>query len=508
MTTLGPKILILSENDDVAVAVNDIAKGTTLHDCGITTRKTIPRGHKVALKGLAIGDVVRKYGQIIGCAAAEIAPGEHIHDHNLTLEGVTARMKSLPKSPATLEIEGLPEEFSGYNRKNGLTGTRNYIALVSTVNCSATVCKRVAEHFQRSDKLDAYPNVDGVIAFTHGLGCGNNPKGNGFDVLQRALMGCALNPNVGAVLVIGLGCETNQAHFLFERYGLAEADCMRFFNIQEAGGTKASIKRGVDYIDIMLPQVNTIQRKKVPVSELRLALQCGGSDAYSGITANPALGHASDILVAMGGTAILSETPEIYGAEHLLMQRAVAPEVADKLMARISWWKDYASKNNADLDNNPSFGNKMGGLSTIYEKSLGAVAKGGQSPLNAVYEFAEPVTVRGLVFVDTPGYDPLCSTGQIASGANIMCFTTGRGSVSGFKPVPTLKLATNTTMYEHMLDDMDINCGGIIEGEKIEKVGRHIFEQIVATASGSRTASERNDFGDHEFVPWQLDAIL
>jgi galactarate dehydratase len=508
MTTLSPKILILSENDEVAVAVSDIEKGTTLTEYAITTRMAIPRGHKVALKGVAAGDVVRKYGQIIGCAAAEINPGEHIHDHNLTLEGVTSRMESSSKPTTTLEIEGLPEEFLGYSRTNGLTGTRNYIAVLSTVNCSATVCKRVAEHFQRSDKLGAYPNVDGVIAFTHGLGCANNPKGNGFDVLQRTLMGCVLNPNVGAVLVIGLGCETNQAHFLFERYGLAEADCMRFFNIQEAGGTKASINRAVDYINVMLPQVNDIQREEVPVSELRLALQCGGSDAYSGITANPALGYASDILVAMGGTAILSETPEIYGAEHLLMQRAVAPEVADKLMARISWWKDYASKNNAELDNNPSFGNKMGGLSTIYEKSLGAVAKGGQSPLNAVYEFAQPVTERGLVFVDTPGYDPICSTGQIASGANIMCFTTGRGSVSGFKPVPTLKLATNTQLYEHMLDDMDINCGGIVEGERIEKVGRSIFEQIVATASGSRTASERNDFGDHEFVPWQLDALL
>lgn len=508
MTTPNPKVLILSENDDVAVAICDIAKDITLHELKITTQKSIPRGHKIALRGLKDGDDVRKYGQIIGSAATEIAPGDHIHDHNLTLEVATVRTKPSPKTRTAIDTAGLPKEFLGYRRANGLTGTRNYIALLSTVNCSATVCKKVTEHFQSSNRLDAYPHLDGVIAFTHGLGCANNPKGNGFDILQRTLMGCALNPNVAAVLVIGLGCETNQAQFLFERYGLSETDCLRFFNIQDAGGTKASIRKAIDYINIMLPQVNNIQRQKLPVSELRLALQCGGSDAYSGITANPALGHASDLLVELGGTAILSETPEIYGAEHLLMLRAATPEVAVKLKARISWWKDYASKNNADLDNNPSYGNKLGGLSTIYEKSLGAVAKAGQSPLNAVYEFGEPVTERGLVFVDTPGYDPICSTGQIAAGANIMCFTTGRGSVSGFKPVPTLKLATNTLMYEHMQDDMDINCGEIVEGERIEKIGRRIFEYIVATASGSRTASERNGFGDHEFVPWQLDALL
>lgn len=508
MTTPDPKILILSENDDVAVALCDIAKGTTIHKLGITTKKSVPSGHKLAIRALASGDLVRKYGQTIGSAATDIAPGDHVHNHNLSFEGVTARTEPSPRSQAVIDTAGLPKDFLGYPRASGLVGTRNYIAVLSTVNCSATVCRRVADHFQKSNVLDAYPNIDGVIAYSHTLGCAITPDSYGFDVLQRTLMGCAFNPNVGAVVIIGLGCEGNQAQFLLDRYGLAEDDRLHSFSIQEAGGTKASIKRAIESINGMLPLVNQEQRTTVPVSELRLALQCGGSDAYSGITANPALGYASDLLVTFGGTAILSETPEIYGAEHLLMQRAVVPEVAAKLQARISWWEDYAHKNNSELDNNPSFGNKVGGLSTIYEKSLGGVVKAGQSPLNAVYEFGELVTERGLVFVDTPGYDPVCSTGQIASGANIMCFTTGRGSVSGFKPVPTLKLASNTPMYLHMQDDMDINCGGIVEGESIEKAGRRIFEHIVATASGSPTASERNGYGDNEFVPWQLGAVL
>ena len=509
MTGSDSKILILSENDDVAIVLCDIAAGTFLSGLNITTRTAIPSGHKLSLKSLKGGGVVRKYGQIIGCAVTDIGPGEHVHNHNLSLAGVTGRTaSSLPRSRVLPDTTGLPKDFMGYSRSNGLTGTRNYIAILSTVNCSATVCRKVADHYQHSKVLDSYPNVDGVIAFTHSLGCANKTGSHGFDVLQRTLMGCAFNPNIGAVVMIGLGCETNQAQFMLERYGLSEDERLQTFSIQDAGGTGGAIRRAIERVDAMLPLVNKTQRTTVPVSELRLALQCGGSDAYSGITANPALGYASDILVALGGTAILSETTEIYGAEHLLAQRAISPDVAEKLLARVAWWKDYTARNNVDMDNNPSFGNKMGGLSTIYEKSLGAIAKAGQSPLSEVYEFAEPVRERGLVFVDTPGYDPVTATGQIASGATIMCFTTGRGSVSGFKPVPTLKLASNTPMYERMQDDMDINCGTIIGGESIENVGRAIFTRIVETASGLRTASERNGFGDQEFVPWQLEAVL
>ncbi len=509
MSAPDPKILILSENDDVAIVLCDIAAGTFLPGPDITTRSSIPSGHKLSLKSLKSGDVVRKYGQIIGCAVSDIGPGEHIHNHNISLAGVSGRAETSASGSRVLpDTAGLPLDFMGYRRTTGLTGTRNYIAVLSTVNCSATVCRKVADHYHHSTALDAYPNVDGVIAFTHGLGCGNKTGSHGFDVLQRTLMGCASNPNIGAVLMIGLGCETNQAQFMLERYGLSEDDRLQSFSIQDAGGTGAAIRSAIERVEAMLPLVNSTQRTRVPVSELRLALQCGGSDAYSGITANPALGYASDILVALGGTAILSETPEIYGAEHLLAQRAVSAEVAGKLLARIAWWKDYTAKNGADMDNNPSFGNKLGGLTTIYEKSLGAVAKAGQSPLIEVYEFGVPVRERGLVFVDTPGYDPVTSTGQIASGANIMCFTTGRGSVSGFKPVPTLKLASNTPMYERMQEDMDINCGTVVTGESIETVGRTIFTRIVETASGLRTASETNGYGDEEFVPWQLEAVL
>lgn len=308
--------------------------------------------------------------------------------------------------------------------------------------------------------------------------------------------------------MIGLGCETNQAQFMLKRYGISESDMLKSFSIQEAGGTRNSIARAIEFITAMLPEVNRIQHSPQPVSELRLALQCGGSDAHSGLTANPALGVASDILIARGGTAILSETPEIYGAELLLAARASTPEVAARLMGLIDWWRDYADRSGASIENNPSYGNKMGGLTTIAEKSLGAVAKSGQSPLNAVYGYGEPITARGLVFVDTPGYDPICSTGQIASGATIMCFTTGRGSVSGFKPVPTLKLATNTPLYEHMTDEMDINCGTVLSGESVASVGRRIYRRVIEIASGERTRSEVNGFGDNEFVPWQLGAIM
>lgn len=500
-------ILRISDSDDVGVAMEALEIGDALTG-GIKSNHKIMRGHKVALRDIAEGELVRKYAQAIGVAEAAISAGDHVHTHNLSGDVLDRRGGSAPVVTTTLNGSDLPDTFAGYARANGMVGTRNYVALLSTVNCSATVCRAVADHFNKSGVLDKYPNVDGVVAFVHGLGCAVDPNGFGIDLLQRTLIGAAFNPNVAATVIIGLGCETNQASFMLRRHGITESDSLKSFSIQEAGGTVKSIERAIGFIEDMLPEVDQLKRTEQPVSALRLALQCGGSDSYSGLTANPALGVASDILVAKGGTSILSETPEIYGAEHLLAARSTSPDIAQKLMDLIDWWRDYAARSGASIENNPSYGNKMGGLTTIAEKSLGALAKSGQSPLNAVYKYGEPVTERGLVFVDTPGYDPICSTGQIASGATIMCFTTGRGSVSGFKPVPTLKLSTNTQMFDRMRDDMDFNCGTIITGDTLDAMGRQIFLKIVETASGKETQSERNGFGDNEFVPWHLGAIL
>jgi len=508
MTEQTPSVLLLSPQDDVAVALMNLKVGNHLTSFSTIVLNEVPRGHKIALHSIAKGRPVQKYGHVIGRATQDIAAGAHVHVHNMDANAQTGRVQDVqPANPAPRPA-GLSTSFKGYKRSSGLVGTRNYIAILSTVNCSATVSRRVADHFNNGDVLAPYPNVDGVIALTHGFGCASASGGIGHKMLQRTLVGCAFNPNVGAVVMIGLGCETNQVHLIKERFGLKNDDRLKSFSIQEVGGARAAIERAIACITSMLASVNSAVRVPVPVSELRLALQCGGSDAYSGITANPALGIASDYLVAQGGTAILSETPEIYGAEHILLGRAVNPGVAEKLAERIEWWRNYAIQNAADLDNNPSYGNKLGGLTTIFEKSLGAIAKAGQSPLSAVYEYGEAITEHGLVFVDTPGYDPMCSAGQIASGATVMCFTTGRGSVSGFKPVPTIKLASNSQMYQHMSEDMDINCGTIIEGEMLEKTGGRIYEEIIAVASGKRTASEINGFGDNEFVPWQLGPVF
>ena len=397
----------------------------------------------------------------------------------------------------------------GYARRSGQAGTRNYIAILSSVNCSATVAKAVAAHFTRPGPLEPFANIDGVIALTHGGGCAINTQTEGYRYLTRTMAGYATHPNVGGVLMIGLGCETNQIPAILSAHGLEEGPTFRTMTIQNSGGTRQTIEQGIAALTAMLPGVNEIRRTPQPASLLRLALECGGSDGYSGISANPALGYAADLLVSHGGTACLSETPEIYGAEHLLTRRAANPAVANKLLERIDWWRDYAARSHAELNNNPSHGNKAGGLTTILEKSLGAVAKGGTTRLNAVYEYAEAIVHAGFVFMDTPGYDPVAVTGQVAGGCNIICFTTGRGSVSGFKPSPSLKLATNTSMYERMQEDMDINCGTIVTGEEsIEQVGERIFRTILATASGEHTASERFGYGDNEFVPWQIGAVM
>lgn len=402
-----------------------------------------------------------------------------------------------------------PATFAGYLRADGRVGTRNYLAVLSSVNCSATVARYIADSFRDEDVKAEFPNVDGVVSLTHSTGCGQSIKGEGLTLLRSVMAGYATHPNVSGAVLVGLGCEINQIADLLDAHGLARGPGLQTMTIQDSGGTKVTVERGIAMIKEMLPEANKAVRSTVPVGQLTLGLECGGSDGYSGIIANPALGAAADLLVRHGGTAVLSETPEIYGAEHLLTRRAVSREVGEKLIALIRWWEAYTAHNGSELDNNPTPGNKAGGLTTILEKSLGAVAKGGTMNLSGVFNFAEKINTKGFVFMDSPGYDPVSITGQVASGANIVCFTTGRGSVYGCKPAPSLKLATNSPMYQRMSDDMDVNCGEILDGSTtVQEKGEQIFQLILDTASGKPSKSEELGFGENEFTPWQLGAVV
>jgi len=500
-------VLRLHPADDVVIAARPLPAGLSIPDEQLDCIDAVPAGHKLATRAVAKGQPVRRYGQIIGFATTDITPGQHVHTHNLAFEtferdyaiGVDVKPTPSPSRAAT---------FMGYQRPDGRVATRNYIGVLSTVNCSATVSKFVAQHFS-PDKLAAWPNVDGVVPITHSVGCGMDSNGKGMDVLRRTIAGYVRHANFAGIVIIGLGCEANQMDALFTAQHLDESPLLKPLIIQAEGGTKKTVDAAIAAVEAMLPHANAMTRTAVPASHITIGLQCGGSDGYSGITANPALGAACDLLVAQGGTVILSETPEIYGAEHLLTRRAVSQQVADKLIERIRWWEGYCERNEGSMDNNPSPGNKAGGLTTILEKSLGAVAKGGTTNLVDVYQYAEAVTAKGFVYMDTPGYDPVSATGQVAGGANLVCFTTGRGSVYGCKPSPSIKLATNTPLYERMTDDMDINCGQIVDGTvTVQQKGEEIFERILRVASGEQSKSEALGIGQEEFVPWYLGAVM
>ncbi|WP_192499454.1 UxaA family hydrolase [Skermanella pratensis] len=510
MSDVQPLTIRLSAADNVVVARVNMLPGAPIGVGDVVCQGQVPRGHKVAIQPIAAGEPIRKYNQIIGFATVDIAPGDHVHVHNVEMHDFARDYAfGADVKPVDYVPEAERATFMGVKRANGKVGTRNYIGVLSSVNCSATVSRYIAAEFEKPGALDAFPNVDGVVAITHSTGCGMADSGEGYANLQRTLWGYARNPNFAGVLLVGLGCEVNQIDFLLEAYGIERGPMFQTMNIQGLGGTRRTIEFCRQRVMEMLPLANEFTRTPQPASELLVALQCGGSDGYSGISANPALGAAVDILVRHGGTAVLSETPEIYGAEHLLTRRAVSRKVGEKLVERIRWWEGYTARNGGEMNNNPSPGNKAGGLTTILEKSLGATAKGGTTNLVEVYKYAEPITAKGFVFMDTPGYDPASATGQVAGGANVVCFTTGRGSVSGFKPAPCIKLATNTTMYEHMEEDMDINCGTVADGlETVEQAGEKIFRKILEVASGTPTKSEAQGFGDNEFVPWQIGAVM
>ena len=505
--TNAPRSVRLSPQDNVVVAVDNFEPGAVLY--GVTVKARVPRGHKMALVDIPKGQPVLKFGQIIGFASKDISAGEWIHEHNVEMHDFEREYRFAEEARKE-EILPVAQQatFQGFRRPNGKVGTRNYIGILTSVNCSASVARFMAEEINRSGILREYPNIDGVIPLVHGGGCALDTKGEGYEILKRTQWGYATNPNMGGVIMVGLGCEGFQIARWKEAYGIGESDLFRTMTIQEIGGTKKTVAAGVEAIKAMLPKVNAVKRENVPASELVLALQCGGSDGYSGITANPALGAAVDLLVKHGGTAILSETPEIYGAEHLLTRRAATREIGEKLISMIHWWEDYTARNKMEMNNNPSPGNKAGGLTTILEKSLGAAAKGGTTTLTGVYHYAEPVDAKGFVYMDTPGYDPVAATGQVAGGANILCFTTGRGSAYGCKPTPSIKLATNSEIYRRMIDDMDINCGDVLDGVSIEEKGREIFEMILKVASGERSKSEELGYGDAEFVPWTVGATM
>ncbi|HYG91102.1 MAG TPA: altronate dehydratase family protein [Azospirillum sp.] len=504
-----PLTVRLHAGDNVVIARDELPPGTALPNEGITTRDAIPAGHKVATAPIAEGEPVRRYNQIIGFATEAIGPGEHVHVQNLGLHDFERDYAfGADAHPTDFVPEAQRATFQGYVRPDGKVGTRNYLGVLTSVNCSATVARMIAQTVER-DLLHHFPHVDGVVALTHGTGCGMADSGEGYDNLQRTLWGYARNPNFAGVLMVGLGCEVNQIDFLLDAYGITPGPLFQVMKIQDSGGTRQTVAAGVDVLRGMLPEADKARRTTVPASGLVVGLQCGGSDGYSGITANPALGAASDLLVRHGGTAVLSETPEIYGAEHLLTRRAVSRDVGGKLVDRIRWWEAYTERQGGEMNNNPSPGNKKGGLTTILEKSLGAIAKGGTTNLVDVVRYAEPITAKGFVFMDTPGYDPVSATGQVAGGCNLVCFTTGRGSVSGFKPAPCLKLATNTPMYERLAEDMDIDCGPILTGDvDVKEMGERIFRLMLDTASGAPTKSEALGFGDNEFVPWQLGAVM
>jgi altronate hydrolase len=507
---MSPVIRIHAQ-DNVVIARQQLLGGTVLVAEGVTVSGLVPPGHKVATCDIAVGQPVRRYDQIIGVATQPIAKGAHVHTHNLAFSDFAREHASGAGAQPTAYVDK-PATFDGIVRADGRVATRNYIGILTSVNCSATAARAIADHFRRDIRPEAlaeFANVDGVVALTHGMGCATASDGEELQVLRRTLGGYAKHPNFAAVLVVGLGCETNQIEGLVAQEGLQEGVKLVAFNIQDTGGTAKTVAKGIALIQAMLPEANRVTRVPVPLGHLIVGLQCGGSDGYSGISANPALGAAVDLLVRHGGTAVLSETPEIYGGEHLLTRRAVSAEVADKLLARIAWWEAYTQRNHMQMDNNPSAGNKAGGLTTILEKSLGAIAKSGTTNLVDVVEFAQPVTARGFVYMDTPGYDPVSATGQVAGGANLICFTTGRGSAYGCAPSPSLKLATNTALWQRQEDDMDINCGGVVDGsETVQQAGERIFQTMIDTASGRHTKSEQHGYGQNEFVPWQLGAVM
>ncbi len=510
-------VVHLHPSDNVGIAKGLLQPGTILAWesapsplMRITVREPIPPAHKISLREIRKGRTVLRYGQPIGIALRHIHPGEHVHTHNLGVGPLDRRPAQAAKSPPIIPPgEAEPRTFLGYHRADGRVGTRNYVAVISTVNCSAHVCRQIAQHFTPA-RLSPYPNVDGVIALGVQGGCTARFGGETHSILRRTLAGMARHPNVGACLLVGLGCETNQVRALIQDFGLdaLPRGAPAVLMIQESGGTGPAIEAGVSAVAEMLPRLSEVRRTPQPLAHVTLALQCGGSDGWSGVTANPVVGLVADELVGHGGTVVLAETPEIFGAEHLLSQRAVRPEVARDLDEKVRWWEAHTRRLGTEIDNNPSPGNKAGGLTTIYEKALGAVAKGGSTPLMATIDYAEAVPLGGLVFMNTPGFDPVSVTGQVAGGCNLVLFTTGRGSAFGFKPAPCIKVASNSSLAQKMPGDIDFDAGRVMTGSSLDLLAAELLELVISVASGEASKSEAQGIGEAEFTPWHLGDTL
>ncbi|MEO8025865.1 MAG: altronate dehydratase family protein [Bryobacteraceae bacterium] len=499
--------ILLTESDNVVIARVPLPEGQEIEVNGqiVKTRSAVPMGHKVALRQIAPGEVVLRYGEVIGRALQQLQPGDHLHTHNLQFEEQVFEYE-YPETdkPLPATVPDSPT-FRGYPRGDGRVGTRNYIAVVAASNCAAHTAELIAESF---DGESLPPNVDGIMAFPHGEGCGH-AFGPDTDQLQRTLWGVLDHPNVSAAIILGLGCEVNQIdHYLGVAAGNApRADRIVGMTLQTSGGTRATVEAARREIAKMIDRASAEERVDSPASKIILGLNCGGSDSFSGITANPALGYCSDLLARIGAAAVLAETTEIFGAEHLLVRRARSREVADNLLTHVRNYKAYLTKWGGSFNDNPSPGNKEGGLTTILEKSLGAIAKAGTSTLNEVVDYAGRVSGPGFVFMNTPGYDPVSLTGLAAGGVNLIAFTTGRGSAIGFPTVPVIKIATNSSTFRRMQDNMDINAGRIADGDStVAQVGQEIFDMVLRAASGERTCSER--LGHKEFVPWRIGPVL
>jgi altronate hydrolase len=503
LPTAENSVIHLHATDNVAIARVPLSEGTTLKVDGQTlaVRQPVPAGHKIALAVIPQGGIVRRYGQIIGRARQTIEPGQHIHTHNLAFEELQFNYE-FPAGDTPLPVRRDAPTFMGFPREDGSVGTRNYIAVVAASNCAAHTAELIAQSFD-GESLPA--NVDGVVAFPHGEGCGHT-IGPDTVQLRRTLAGVLAHPNVSAAVILGLGCEVNQIdHYLGPN--APRASRLVGMTLQSSGGTRGAVSAARAEIGRLMEQCAAEQRVEVPASRIVLGLNCGGSDSFSGITANPALGVCSDMLAEIGASAVLAETTEIFGAEHLLVRRARNRQVAEKLLGFVQSYKQYLIRFAGSFNDNPSPGNKEGGLTNILEKSLGAVAKAGTTPLTDVVDYAEPVRTPGFVFMNTPGYDPVSLTGLAAGGCNLIAFTTGRGSAIGFPSVPVLKIASNSYTYRRMQDNMDINAGAIADGEKsVQDVGREIFQMLLRVASGEKTSAER--LGHHEFVPWRIGPVL
>lgn len=501
----GARVMLLAQGDNIVVTTQSVSRNAVLANHNITANHDTPQGHKIAIRPIQQGAPILKFETVIGYAAEDIAAGDWLHSHNIKFDAVD---KDYAFARDYVPTQILPPDqraqFMGIQRANGRVGTRNYIGLFVTVNCSATVARKIANYFDE-ERMLAWPHVDGVIPFIHDSGCGMELTGEPMDLLRRTLAGYVRHPNMAGALVLSLGCERNNLAQFFEEQGLAEGKMLKTITMQQVGGTARAIANGKTAVREMLDEANTVRRTLCSAEHITIGMQCGGSDGLSGLSANPALGVAADILVRNGGTAILSETPEIFGVEHLLTRRARTQDVGRKLVERMDWWLDHTKGRDTQINGVVSPGNQAGGLANVLEKSLGGAKKSGSTGLMEVYRYAEPVTQKGLVFMDTPGFDPVSATGQIAGGANLICFTTGRGSCFGSYPSPTIKLASNTPMFTTMVEDMDINCGTVIDGEQtLDELGQVIFDCILEVASGMQSKSEALGVGEEEFAPWPI----